>query len=137
MVTKTKKTAKSEVKFDYKTIKTFEDACQKLGIDPAHLPDTSMIPAEFAKPIIAVYKLMIIFKAINNGWIPDWSNRNQYKYYAWFWVSSSGVGFSPSGYGYSGTRTTVGSRLCTDTSDKAEYIAEQFKSEYQEYLLYP
>ena len=134
MATKTKK---SNAKFDYKTIKTFEDACLKLGIDPTHLPDTSMIPEEFRKPIVAVYKLMIIFKAINNGWVPDWSNRDEYKYYAWFWVSSSGLGFSASHYGRTLTSTSVGSRLCTDTSDKAEYIAEQFKAEYQEYLLYP
>jgi hypothetical protein len=122
-------------KFDYKTIKTFEDACKKLGVDPAKLPDTSGILEEFAKPVIAAYKLMIIYKAINNGWIPDWRDYTQWKYYPWYGVLSSGFGFSGSGCICGGAGASVGSRLCTDTSEKALYIAKQFKAEYQDYLL--
>ena len=133
MATKTKK---SKVKFDFKTIKTFKDACTKLALDPEQLPDVSMIPEEFGKPIIAAYKLMIIFKAINDGWIPDWNDWSQYKYYPWFKVLSSGFGFSYSGYVNTFTSADVGSRLCTDTSEKAIFVAEQFKAEYQEYFLY-
>ena len=83
MATKTKKTVKDTIKFDFKTLKTFEDACEKLSIDPTKLPDVSGVLEEFAKPIIAVYKLMIIYKAINNGWRPDWNDYGQYKYYPW------------------------------------------------------
>lgn len=136
MTTKTKKTVKHTPNFDYKTIKTFEDACKKVNADPAKLPDVSAILEEFAKPIIAAYKLMIIFKAINNGWKPDWNNTGQYKYYPWFWVLSSGFGFSNTGYGYVSTVANVGSRLCTDSSEKAKYIAKQFEAEYVEYFLY-
>lgn len=132
-----KKTAKDEtVEFDFRTIKSFEDACAKEGIDPEKLPDVSMIPEEFAKLIIAAYKLMVIFKAINNGWKPDWSNYNQLKYYPWVRVLASGFGFSHSYYDYVGTFTSVGSRLCTDSSEKAMYIAEQFKAEYKDYFLH-
>ena len=136
MKTKTKKTAKIDAKFDFKTIKTFEDACTKLALDPTQLPDVSMIPEEFRKPIINAYKLMIIYKAINDGWVPDWNNRDQYKYFPWYGVLSSGFGFSTSSYDYARANTVVGSRLCTDTSEKAMYVAEQFKAEYQEYFLY-
>lgn len=120
--------------FNYKKIKSFEDACAHLEIDPKQLPE---VPIEdLKKPVIAAYKLMIIFKAINNGWNPDWSDRNQYKYFPWFEVLSSGFGFSGSVYDYPGTGTSVGSRLCTDTRDKALYIADHFKEEYQDYFLY-
>lgn len=122
--------------FDFRTIKSFEDACKKENIDANILPDLSMIPDEFRKAIINAYKLMVIFKAINNGWQPDWNNSNQYKYYTWFGVLSSGFGLSNSGYYCDYTHTIVGSRLCTDTSEKALYIAEQFKKEYQQYFLY-
>jgi len=132
-----KKSAKNEPVFDFRTIKSFEDACTKENIDPTALPDVSMIPEEFAKPIVANYKLMIVFKAINNGWRPDWSKTSQWKYFPWYRVLSSGFGFSNSDYYCVNTITTVGSRLCTDTSEKAMYIAEQFKAEYQEYFLYP
>jgi hypothetical protein len=122
--------------FDYTTIKTFEDACIKLDLNPVVLPDVLSIPEEFAKPVIAAYKLMIIYKAINNGWKPDWNNYNQSKYYPWFEVSSSGFGFSNTGYSYGHSITVVGSRLCTDSSEKALYIAEQFKAEYVDYFLF-
>ena len=132
----TKKSTKKE-KFDYTTIKSYDDACKKVGVDPQALPDVSMIPEEFRKAIINCYKLYIIFKAINNGWIPDWSKFNQGKYYPWFKVLSSGSGFafSFSDYHYDGTITAVGSRLCTDTSEKALYIGKQFGEEYAEFFL--
>ena len=136
MTTKAKKIKESSPEFDYTTIKTFEDACKKVNTDPAKLPDVSGILEEFAKPIIAAYKLLIIYKAINNEWKPDWSNWDQYKYYPLFEVLSSGFGFSDSLYTYVYSHSTVGSRLCTDTWEKALYIAEQFKAEYQEYFLY-
>jgi hypothetical protein len=131
-----KKTAKSKTAFDYKTIKSFEDACKKLGIDPSALPEVSSIPEEFRKALVAGFKLMVIFKAINDGWKPDWNNYSQYKYYPWFGVLSSGFGFSYSAYRYPHTAATVGSRLCTDTSEKALYIASQFEAEYKEWLIY-
>jgi hypothetical protein len=136
MTTAAKKSVKKVKEFDYKTIKSFTDACLKLGLDPASLPDVSSIPEEFRKPIIAGYKLMIVYKAINNGWKPDWSNYQQWKYYPWFEVLSSGFGFSGTDYGYVGTVTCVGSRLCTDTREKALYIGNQFAAEYQDYFLF-
>jgi len=131
-----KKSIKNQPVFYFRTIKSFEDACAKENIDPTALPDVSMIPEDLRKPIISAYKLMIIFLAINNGWRPDWSKSSQWKYYPWYRVLSSGFGFSRSGYDFVGTLTGVGSRLCTDTSEKAEYIAEQFQEEYKEYFLY-
>jgi hypothetical protein len=129
----TKKAKSKELKFDYKTIKSFEDACKRLKLDPKKLPEVPL--DDLAKPIIAVYKLTIIYKAINDGWIPDWANYDQYKYYPWYGVLSSGFGFSYSYCSYSNASTDVGSRLCTDSKEKALYIAEQFKDEYQDFLL--
>ena len=134
MANKTKKAVKKE--FDFRTIISFEDACKHLGIDSSKLPDVSSVPEEYRKPVIAGYKLMIIYKAINNGWKPDWENLSQYKYYPWFKVLSSGFGFSCSIYSYVNASTSVGSRLCTDTSEKALYIAKQFEAEYKDYFLY-
>lgn len=132
-----KKTEKKEKEFDYKEIKSFEDACKKENIDPEKLPDVSMIPEEFRKPILAQYRKQVIFKAINNGWIPDWDNSNQYKYFPWFGVLSSGFGFRSSHSDCTDSFTDVGSRLCTDSSEKALYIAEQFEQEYIDDFLYP
>ncbi len=132
----TKKTSKSNEKvFDFKSIKTFEDACKKLGIEPAEA-EIKAIHIEAVKPMKAYYKLVIIYLAINNGWKPDWNDYNQWKYYPWFGVLSSGFGFDDSFYVCDYSYSGVGSRLCTDTREKALYMAEQFKDLYQEYLLY-
>ena len=133
-----KKAAKGNAEFDFRTIKSFEDACKKENLDPNALPDVSMIPEEFHRPLIAVYKLFIIYKAINNGWIADFTNHSQYKYYPWLPVLSSGFGFSLSNCDYDYTVTGVGSRLCTYSSETAVYIGEQFGvlgEEYKDFLL--
>lgn len=126
----------AEPVFDFRTIKSFEDACKQIRIT-TKLPDVSEIMDEdLRKPVVAAYKLMVIFKAINNGWRPDWSKTSQGKYFPWYMVLSSGFGFSDSNYFFDYSDSGVGSRLCTDTSEKVMYIAEQFKEEYKEYFLY-
>lgn len=131
-----KTTANEPAEFDFRTIKTFEDACKQIRIT-TKLPDVSeLMDDDLRKPVIAAYKLMVIYKAINNGWRPDWSNWNQYKYYPWFEVLSSGFGFSCSYCVYGRTDSLVGSRLCTDSREKALYIATQFEDLYKDYFLY-
>lgn len=128
---------KKKTVFNFKTIKSFDDACKKLGIDPKALPDVSMISEEFRKALIAAYKLFIIFKSINDGWDADFTNSHQVKYFPWLRVNSagSGFGFSGSAYSYGSACASVGSRLCTDTSEKAIYISEQFREEYADFFL--
>jgi hypothetical protein len=131
----TKKTTKKKKVFDFRTIKTKEDAFKKCGYDPSKLPDLSMIPDKYRDALITVFILMVIFEAINDGWEPDFSNQNQGKYYPWPWVSSSGFGFSHSNYFCDIADTFVGSRLCTDTSEKALYIFNQFEDLWKAWLL--
>lgn len=135
MTTKSKKAGTKEAAFDFRTIKGFEDACKKENIDPTKLPDVSMIPEEFRKPLLAVYKIMIGYKAVNNGWKVDYGNTNQLKYFPWARVLSSGFGFSYSCSDYDFAFTSVGSRLCTDESDKAEHIFVNFNQEYKYFWL--
>jgi len=129
-----------KAKFDFSSIKSFKDACKKEGIDPLRLPEVSMIDKGMGKTLIAAYKLFIIFKAINDGWTPDWNNKREYKYFPWFEVKAdtarpSGFGFSASSYVGWNAGTVCGSRLCTDSNEKALYIAKTFKAEYIDLLL--
>lgn len=122
------------------TVKTFEDACKALGIEPA-LPVVSMLPEKHQKAIIAHYKLVTICEALNEGWQPNWNNLDEYKYYPWPAIDASeaipsGFGFSDSLYDDTNTRTDVGSRLCFKSRELALYALEQFKELYIEYFLY-
>jgi hypothetical protein len=132
---KTTKSLKTEkVAFDFRSIKSFELACEKLNIPPV-LPEVSMLPERFRKALVAVYKLFIIFEAINDGWVAELGNGRQAKYWPWLWVLSSGSGFSDSGstYCYVYPGTGVGSRLCTFSPEAAKFIGKQFGVEGQEY----
>ena len=120
-------------------VKSFEDACKHLGLNPNDLPVVYMLPEKDRKSIIAFYKLTIIIRALNEGWEPDWSNWDQWKYYNWFYVEKGGDQRS-SGFRYydthcTATGTSTGSRLCFKNIELAKYAAEQFKELYREYLL--
>lgn len=112
-------------------VKTYEDACRILG-----LHSYSELPYEDPKTkdqeaINAYAKIFIIARALNEGWVPDWKNSSQYKYYPWFDLSA-GSGFSYYGYGDSLAGTSVGSRLCYKSRELAEYAGKQFLAIYKE-----
>ncbi len=121
-------------------IKTYEDACKALNLSPAALPDVSMLPVKHQQAIIAHCKLVIIAEALNEGWQPNWSDTDQYKYWPWFDVEEDDK--KPSGFGLSFyvcvdwiTITAVGSRLCFKSRELAKYAGEQFSDLYEEYFL--
>lgn len=117
--------------FDYKTIKTYEDACNKLGITTVEPKFTEILP-ELRKASLAHHKLMVIFKAINNGWVPDWNNANEYKYYPNFKMGSSVFCYSASWP--SKAYANVGSRLCAYSKEISDYIACQFGNLYVDWF---
>ena len=119
-------------------IKSFEDACKHLGLNPNDLPVVDMLPEKDRKSIIAFYKLTIIIRALNEGWEPDWSNWDEWKYYNWFYVEK-GEDQRSSGVRYDVTYCTdagagTGSRLCCGIYADAEYIGKQFKDLYNDYF---
>lgn len=121
----------------YTEIKTFEDACKKLNINPEEIkisyPDAI---SKHANALVAHAKLVIIAEVLNEGWTPDWSNSNQLKYYPWFDMSSpSGGGFSFDVCDLWTARSGVGSRLCFETREKAKYAGKQFEDLYKTYFV--
>ena len=135
-----KLSCKEEKKFDYREIKTFEDACKRLGISPDLTKFDGMFFSFNKKHLIANYKLTIIYKAINDGWEADYSNSNECKYYPWFeWYQCSGYTFNDSGFSFNGSSyghsgSYVGSLLSTNSKEKCEYIGEQFIDIYYDFL---
>jgi hypothetical protein len=130
----TKKVTEKKAAFNFKTINTIEAAFEKCGLDPANLPDVSKLPERFSF-LTTCFILSVIFEAINDGWQPDFSNHSQRKYFPWPLVSSSGFGFSCTDYYYGYPNTSVGSLLCTDTSEKAIWILDQFPELWKHWFL--
>jgi hypothetical protein len=114
----------------YDEIRTFEDACEELGLtqeDLLNIRNTDT-PDE-----IAYKKLKIIIKAINQGWIPDWNDTSERKWWPYFNLSS-GFSFSSTFYYYGYASTYVGSRLCFESEEKTTYTAKQFIDLYKAFL---
>lgn len=136
--------------YDYKTIKTYEDACTALG---EKVDEVTLTNAGVPKHIIALMKLELVCKALWGGEVkvyPD-PNGNRTYYYPWFALytkdevermdseerglllsaNASNGATAGWGYAYASTRSSYSSaycgfRLCLDTEEKAEYFGKQF-----------
>lgn len=116
-------------------VKSFEDACQVLGIS-TNVPEVKGLPRKHQKAIIANYKLIVIAEALNEGWKPNWQDSDEYKYYPWFDMSNpAGVGVSSTNDTASLTYADVGSRLCLKNRELAIYFGQTFTDLFNDSLL--
>ena len=123
-----------ENKFD--KINTIEDIINILGnddIDVIHY--NNLILNNAKKYDIAEYGIILIAKVLNEGWVPNWDNSNERKWYNWFrWnPSTSRFVFSDTGYVYWGAFTSGGSRLCFREESLAAFAANRFSDFYNQY----
>ena len=115
---------------NWESIKTVEDAIKILGEkdeEVSLLKDMQRV--SLPRHIIAEQELVVIIKAVNSGWEADFDN-NQYKYFPWWYLGKS---FSLSRVFFC-LSSGIPRRLCLETREKAEYMSEQFKNLYEQYL---
>lgn len=117
-------------------VKTYEDACDMLGIEP--MDEQAMAAAGFRPDEIARRKLETITAALNDGWKPDWNNTRQPKWVPRFYIepnreegaTHAGLAFANTLYVPTSTTANFGSRLCFSTQRAARYAAQQFTELY-------
>ena len=135
---------------DYKTIRSYEDACKALG---ESVDEETLSEAGVPKHIIAQMKLELICKALWGGEVkvyPD-PDGNRVYWYPWFalynqneidkmndkqrgcllsayapYGAYAGFGCLGAPYRSSYSDAHCGFRLCLDTEEKAEYFGRQF-----------
>ena len=111
-------------------IKTYDDAWKEA--DQETRKECEIFPTD-TMDVVAYKKLKLIARVINQGWIHDCDNFDQYKWYPFFKLSS-GFGFSYSNYYCTNASTTVGSCLCFESDEKATYAGKQFTDIYKDFL---
>lgn len=146
--------------FDYTSIKTFEDACNRIRVSANAL---SAVGSHFNRAFVqanALYKLIIIQEAINDGqpldedgdaWYPYWvlyskeeiaemgeDKRKANNIKLLSCVSSNSAeyaGVRGAGASHRGayTNTAFGFPLCFGSEEKALYAGKQFESLYLQY----
>ena len=142
-------------------VKTFEDACREIGVDP----DTVQAQWEEAgltmPDEVAYQKLRIIAAALNEGWKPEFTE-DEWRWYPWFYLWTeeelsekddewranhalistgdysgdyAGFAYSGSDYAPSSACSDVGSRLCFKSEALATYCGKQFISLWADFNL--
>lgn len=142
-------------------VKTFEDACNELGIDHNEwMQDKKELGLE--ADVIAYLKLRIIAAALNEGWQPQFTEE-EYRYFPWFCLYTQseidemseedksrvvyrshsnahaygGVAYAVTSLDSSNADTYIGSRLAFKTHELAEYAGRQFVEIWADYVFKP
>ena len=141
--------------FDFRTIKTYADACHHLGMSEHLITGAADGDMEALGMASAAYKLMIICKALNNGQQYDEDGTTWCPIY-WFYTKAeledmgeeerkakgikllsaatannaepSGVRCANTRYRCADTYAYFGFPLVLNSKEKAEYVAEQFEA---------
>ena len=89
--------------------------------------------------LVALNRLFTIAEAWNkaDGFVPDFSDWNQAKYYPWFKYDKYAAGFvcTYTNYSSSGASATFGSRLCFKSSARAAQFGKQFEELYNKVFI--
>lgn len=142
-------------------VKTFEDACDILGCCPGELEQMWAVGGITEPDEIAYQKLRLITAALNEGWVPQFTDEER-RYYPWFELFSQeeldemdeetkearrvvfrsssdayadgGVAYAYAYYGSSSAFTNIGSRLAFKSRELAEYAGKQFTEIYADFV---
>ena len=107
-------------------VKSYEDACELLGLTPLTLEQFSFLPEKDREYHYHDHRMVIITRALNEGWEPDPSNPDEPKYYVWHQWVSSGSGFAYYICSYVHSLSYVGARHEIKSKELAVYFAKQF-----------
>lgn len=107
----------------------FDDVTKLISdINPKHI-----------EALIALNELFTIAEAWNkeDGFVPDFSDLNQGKWFPWFKYDKDAAGFVFASTAYTPTHAeaTIGSRLCFKTSARAAQFGKQFVDLYNKVFL--
>lgn len=101
-------------------------ACKNQGLDfETDIPYKTPVNGH-QKALNAMAMMLIGAKEIRGDWEPDWDNSSQAKYFPYYNMTSSGLGFSDTGYVCWVTFTSVGSRLCFPTKQQSDKFGKMF-----------
>lgn len=118
-------------------IASYEDAKKYLGLSDEPLMTICGVNKHHEKALLALSKLFTIAEAWNkeDGFVPDFSNKNQYKYFLWFEYNKDAADFVCAAADWTAANASVGSRLCFATRKRAFDFGKKFESLYNDFLL--
>lgn len=160
--------AKKDDRLVIERIKTFENAMEELGEDNTFVKEywaVVNVEIELSADIMAFLKLRIIAAALNEGWIPQFTDE-EVRWYPWFtlwtkeeladkseewkkdralWLfggrsnfgASCGLASATSSFAWSGSDANFSARLAVKNEELAVYFGKQFISIWADYVVIP
>jgi len=122
-----------DVRDSWEDIKTVEDATNKLGEkdeDVIQLRKLESVDG-LADYILNNQIAIVVAKALNDGWVANWDDHNEYKYYPWFYLGKNFRCNSCNGWN---SNSDASSRLSLKSSELAIYAGKQFKDVYEKFM---
>lgn len=134
-------------------IKNISDVFEVLGIDEDEFENDRQYRAEkmsdFAKKIgmddedisddepcflLRDFYVFALVYVLNEGWKPDYSNKNERKWYPYFSLSS-GFDFDGSFYAFGYVAARSGFRLCFKSEELSNYAGKNFTKYLKKYII--
>lgn len=113
-------------------VKTWEDICEVEGIHPVNSLPYPNASNPMEKWLNGAFKASTATKVVNNGWVADFDNDCQVKWYIW-WKLHSGFRFSYTDHGWARTYSYVGPRLSFESEKKAKFAGTVLADVYKDY----
>lgn len=148
-------------------VKNFDDACHELGETHPLVQHLNLVEHHLADhldgmdDVLAYLKMRIVVAGLNEGWTPDFGNKDEYKWYPWFYILTEeeyndldddakcrvvgrasfsanaygGLVYSNADYVSSFSYTSLGARLAFKSKELAIYAGQQFGELWASFLI--
>lgn len=115
-------------------IKTYEDACEYIGIEQIDVNE--LLEIGLTEKDIAYLQIRTITKALNEGWKADIYDSTTERWYPWFNPNgnSSSFAFRDSCCANSSVYAGSGAGLCFKNKKLATYAGKQFVALYKQFI---
>ena len=117
----------------FERIKTVDDVCVEYGTSLEQFNNKWSCLEENER---AFKIIKMATKIFNEGWVPNYNDSTQKKWYNWFeFRAGSGFCFSNTNYSYAYANATVGSRICFKDEKTAEHVGRLFVEIYEKFMM--
>lgn len=111
-------------------IKTIDDVLKENGMTQQDLDKQfKRVPDHLKWQYVAE----LLCEILNDGWVADWDDSSQPKYFPWWKMGSSGFRFHAND-GWN-TISSVGSRLCLKSRELVNHVGEHFPELHKKFMI--
>lgn len=112
-------------------VKTYSEVCKQLKETELKASDFDFLPTlDDSKKALSFAKIKQLERFFNQGWVPNWNDNSEYKYYLWYQYKSSGWEFGSVGSCYG----SFGLPGFYKTGDIANHVQKYFNDIYLDIL---